>query len=338
MVKRQEKLRTLMIDEYEEQLEALRKEIEALRRERDEAVGEVAHIERLRLQDNKAASAELQEAARSLMSLDSTHNEALAAWNMERENMLQSLYSASRRKSVDGLNSRGSPYGEECKRAHKISSRQNSPLSERMFDSDDRIAVAELQHQLDKAKGETNVQMQRVQDLNTASEERWEQLAAQSASILTDSLLQKSTLLAKTAQVDKELGEHLWTVLVANRSMQDKCEELMKSNCRLEETCQLLRTSIAAETFSRSCADSIEILAPARRKEGSGHLEDGTDSGYRAITASPVPFHSGSFSFSTPRALQCELRSRRISGSAQCGTREMGSLTDGSKETGMQVL
>ena len=125
-------------------------------------------------------------------------------------------------------------------------------------------------------------------------------------------------------------------MLVANRSMQDTCEELMKSNCRLEETCQLLRTSIAAETFSRSCADSIEILAPARRKEGSGHLEDGIDSGYSAITASPVPFYSGSFS--TPRGLQCELRSRRISVSAQCGTREMGSLADGSKVTGMQVL
>jgi len=204
LIRRQERLRRHLADSHEEQLRALTAE-------RDQALEEVGRIEKLRLQDNKTAAAEL--------------GSARAAWQEERRGLEEDLQNAVN-NSASQLRSRAA--GLQAANGPPV-------LGADEFRGPSR-SVRELRQRLNEAQGETDKTIHRAREVNDASY-AWclQQVCTNAVSALREKLAQEATLLAKAATFDKEVGEHLWAVLASNRSLQQIADQVQSSHGALEQ-------------------------------------------------------------------------------------------------------
>lgn len=188
MVRRQENLRQQTIDSYEQQIMALGTECER-------AVAEVERAEKLRLQDNKSAATEMQD--------------ALASWNAERG----SLQSLSHTSAVGGSRGPSSPCVEN-KLAVPTDNSQGIPVNRSLsFENDAAVLVAELRKKLKDGKSETDAQLQRVLEIDEASF-TWciQESGPRAVSALSATMAKEHTLLTSAAKIDMVLADQLWSL------------------------------------------------------------------------------------------------------------------------------
>ena len=205
LVRRQERLRRHLASSYEEQLRTVTTE-------RDQALEEAGRIETLRLRDNKTAAAELDSAR--------------AAWEEERRGLEEALQHAAANSSANELSIR----------AAGLHAANGPPALVADESRDPGRSVAEVRQRLLEAQGETDETIQKTREVNEASY-AWclQQVCTNAVSALREKLAQEVTLLAKTATIDEEVGEHLWAVLASNRSLQQIADQAQSSHCALEQ-------------------------------------------------------------------------------------------------------